>query len=160
MTREVQRADSAFRNQVLGLLVVLTLLLVFVVLRLEAYFVDLQDLAETSRPEAGRKALLAARVFFAVIAAGSTVLAAFLGRLSWGTLRAGRCPPPSSRVIRDTVVLRGNRARLYDWITLTLAVFVLAAGLLVSYRAERGVRSLLKTTLGPTVRSPAELGVR
>ena len=153
----IQAADPELRRKVLGLLTVLGLLAVLGVLRLEAYLVDLGALAASSPHEAAAKALSVSRLFLAAVAALAVVLAAYLGRLSWRTLAVGRYPPPGVRVIRDTRVVRGPRARRYGWMVLALALLILAAGLLVPWRADRHLRALLAPGLGPTDLSPAEL---
>ena len=112
---QIQAADPERRKRVLGLLVVLALLAVLGVLRLEAYLEELRSLAQTSPPEATAKALAVSRLFLAVVAGVAVVLAAYLGRLSWRTLAARRYPPPGMRVISDTRIVRGPRARLYGW---------------------------------------------
>ena len=158
MAREVQTADPDLRRRVLAILVLAGLLGVLGVLRLEAYLAELQALARSSPHEAAAHALEVSRLVLAAAAVLVAVLAAYLGRLSWRTLRAGRYPPPGTRVLSDTRVVRGPRARRYGWIFLALAIAILATGVLVAYQADRRLRSLLAPGLAPTDVSPAELG--
>ncbi len=155
--REMQAADPARRRRVLGLLAVVGLLAVIWVLCLQVHLVDLRELAHSDAAEAAARTLAASRLFFAAIAAGAAVLAAYLGRLSWRTLASRRYPPPGMRVISDTRVARGPRARRYGWGLLALAVVILAAGLFVSIRADRHLQALLRPSLEATDLRPSEL---
>ncbi len=155
--RQIDVADPERRKKVLGLLVLVSLLAVFGVLRLDAYLVELRELAATDPAAAAAETLAVSRLFLAAIAGGAAVLAVYLGRLSWRTLANRRYPPPGMRVISDTRVVRGRRARRYGWGLLALAVVICAAGLFVSYRADRHLLALLRPGLEATDVSPAEL---
>jgi hypothetical protein len=95
-----------------------------------------------------------------VLALGAVVLGGVLGRLSWRTLSAGRYPPPGTRVINDTPVLHGDRARRYGRGGLVLAALLIVAGLWVPYRIHGVLEQLLQPGLRPTPVSPADLGLQ
>jgi hypothetical protein len=61
------------------------------------------------------------------------------------------------RVIRDTRVAQGLRARLHGWIGLALALLILLAGVLVPLRADRTLRGVLDGRLQPILKTPEEL---
>jgi len=154
---EIQKADPEHRKRVLGVLVVVALAGVLGLAELEGHLRRLEAVARSTPHQAMASALLASRLFLGAVAAGAVCVAAFLGHRSWRTVRSGRHPPPGVRVIRDTRVVRGRRARLHGWIGLGLALLILLAGVLVPWRADRTLRGVLDGRLQPILESPEEL---
>ncbi len=157
--REVQKADPELRRKVLLGAVLATLVLVVGLIVLGQRFAELEILARESAYQASRQGLALARVLLMTIAGGAIVLGGVLGRLSWRTLRSGCYPPPGTRVINDTPVLRGARARRYGRSGLILSALVIAAGLWIPYSIHEVLDQLLQPGLKPTPVSPEELGL-
>ena len=158
--REVQKADRGLRRKVLVGAVLATLVLVAGVVLLTSRFAELEKSVGDAAYQASRQGLVAARGFLAVLALGAVVLGGVLGRLSWRTLSAGRYPPPGTRVINDTPVLHGDRAKRYGRGGLALAALLIVAGLWVPYRIHGILERMLQPGLRPTPVSPADLGLQ
>lgn len=157
---EIQAADPVLRRRTLVLLAIGVVLAAVGVRWLDAHLRGLLVLARNSPHEAAEDALAASRVALAALVLGVSALAAYLGRLSWRTLRGGRYPPAGVAVINDTRILRDAEARRYGRWGLCLAALLWLAGLGVTWALHHKLSELLDTTLKPTLVSPAELAPR
>jgi hypothetical protein len=128
---EVQRADPALRRRAL-------LAAVAIATAGWAAFFVLQDWLAGLRygdPVALRHSLESAMLWGSWVATLPVIaLALWLWRYGGRVQAAARYPPPGARVIRDTVVVHGDAARLRATAMRVLAVFLglLSAGTLIA----------------------------
>lgn len=156
---EIQGADVKLRRIVLAGLTLFGLLMSYLVLQLDAYFGRLQELAKTDLTAAAEKIHVLSTWFFVSLGAVTVLFAFYLIFLAFRVLKGQRFPPTGMRVINDTKILRGRAARAYGSFALILAVAVLAAGLLIPWKAQKKLDHLLAISLQPTPQTPADLGL-
>ena len=150
MSPEIQRADAGLRIRFLLVMTLVAAAAARGLVYLDGYLSELQTLAEKARPTAAEKTLTAARIVFALLAAGGVALGIYLGHISWRALRAGRFPPPGTRVLSDTVVRQGAAARRHARAGLAFAVITILLTALIVVQGDRLFRRLLDTSLRPT----------
>lgn len=140
----IQRADPRFRRQVLTALLLFLLAGALAYPRLRAYLDETTALAAYDPDGAAMRVRRVLIVFAAVNAVVSIGLAAYMCSLGVRTHRAQRFPPPGVRVIRDTPVRTGRRARV-----MAAGQFVLAGGLLASNLISFGLWKMLEVLSAP-----------
>ena len=130
---EIVRADLAMRRTTL--VVGLGLVVAFIVaLRSAEHFLgNLSVLSQASPAEA----VLWFAAFIVPLVALVVVAGVDAGRRSLSTLRESRFPPRGMRVLRDTPVIRGRRARLIGAVGCTLCATLLVAALLLGWMSYR-----------------------
>jgi hypothetical protein len=88
-------------------------------------------------PNPRGRAVLAMLAFAAPFTLAAWLVGVDAIRRSMQTLRARRFPPPGMRVVRDTPVLRGGRARLVAVVWLVLGASLLTTGTMLPLFAYR-----------------------
>jgi hypothetical protein len=127
--REVQRADPRLRRRALAALAVIAVGGAVALVLLQGVLADLRQLRGNDFARA-RDALAA---LFLYSIAGSALLTTsvcvYLWRMANRIRDTLQFPPPGTRVIRDTIVLRGEQAarrgRLLQWLACLLVISVI-----------------------------------
>jgi hypothetical protein len=130
---EIVYADKNLRRWVLILAIVLALIALCVFKFTQGYVRDIVTLAEDNPQEMLRKSIVLANI--AVISFSAGILAVF-GYFLWlgiKIIKANQYPVPGMRVIRDTKILRGERARSRAGMAIALATGILIAGCAVAF---------------------------
>lgn len=131
---QVLLADKKLRR------VVLAIVLVFGVLGLAAihlvgeYLQGIQELAKESPEEALQQFGQFLRVFLAIGSVSLLAISISIGRFSLRALQTNQFPPPGTRVIRDTTVEQGARARKTALLGLVLAAMLGAGSVLLPWQ--------------------------
>ena len=144
---EIHPVDPEYRKLIVLVLVVVCLAAVLGVLLLDHRLGELQLMALSAPADAAVELRATARWLFVAIGGGALVGAALLFRLAVRVAREGRYPPSRSRVLRDTRVARGRRARAIAAVVAALGVLLLMAGAVVSWRAERALDRALRNVI-------------
>jgi hypothetical protein len=109
--QQVVPADKGYRRRVLLWGAVLTVAGAIGLVVAHRQFQAILELADRDLSEAVEKALGLA-TFFAWLTGLSVVgIGLWFGRLAWKILRCDQYPPPGAKVIKDTPVRTGSRAR-------------------------------------------------
>lgn len=155
----IQAADPKLRRLVLGGLTVLSLLACYAVVRLDAYFASLQGVAKNDITAAAEKIQQLSHGLLAGLGIVTVLFGVYLVAIALRVLSSHRYPPPGMRVINDTKILEGRSAKLYGITALCLALAVLAAGVVIPWKAQRKLDRVLAITLQPTPQTPQDLGL-
>ncbi len=150
MSSEIQPADERLRFRLLLLMTLAAALGAVCLHGLDDYFTELHSLAVEAQPAAAMKAKRLVLAILGLATAGSTLFSLYLGRVSWRILRSGRFPPPGARVLSDTRVCHGRRARRRGLAGLALALLTLGLTVAIVARGYRIFDRLFDTTLKPT----------
>ncbi len=123
----VQKADKGYRNKYLKRLILFTGLGIVMILWAVPL---LGSFLETLKPEQAIKTVVV--VLFAMFVP-LILMAFYMMNLSRRILKSERFPPPGIKVIRDTVVLEGQRARSRGYLImiLSLILILLSTGFMI-----------------------------
>ena len=129
--QRVVRADGAFRKRALLLLLVAALLGVAVIIGAQSYLGYLKKLSAERPHLAAEKAATVLKLTSLAMAAALFASGVYTLSL-WRRVRAsGLFPPPGLRVLRDTRVVAGARARRLALAIMVLAIFLFVGGMLI-----------------------------
>jgi hypothetical protein len=140
---EVRRADAAFQRLVVAVVVAGACVAALLIRGVEQYR---EPLSAWVRADAGRSAQridLIFAVFAVLLAAPLVAMAAYFSSLGRSTVQSGEYPPPGSRMIRDTPIVRGGEAFSRGRTLQGVAVFLSAAAVIIGLLLWR-----LASTLG------------
>ena len=139
---QIQKADPRARMTAVVLILVIGVAGAALISATNTYLAGLAALAEM-QPEAA--IARGAFVFKLVALAGGLglmLLAAYVAHLAARVRRSERFPPPGVRVVRDTRILEGYRAKRRGDIGLLLAVVVAACGIVLPVLIWRLINGL------------------
>ncbi len=119
-------------------------------LGLDKYLTELNSLPVAAQPVAAAKAKRIVYAILALMTTAGLLFSLFLARVSWRVVRGERYPPPGARVLSDTAVCYGRRARRRGQAGLVLALLILLLTVAVAARGHQVFSRLLDTTLQPT----------
>ncbi|NUQ60936.1 MAG: hypothetical protein HUU20_00500 [Pirellulales bacterium] len=125
---EVVRADPRLRRRAVLLVCLLALSGLAILWLLQARLGAIRELAETDLDRAISRAVGLIRVIASIAALSFLGMAVWFGRLSWQIQSTGQYPPPGTKVIRDTLVRTGHRARRLGNLAMASAMFFVAIG--------------------------------
>ncbi len=128
MNVEIVYADKKLRQRAVLLMLTLILILAPIALLTLNYLNDLEALAESNSKEALSKAITLTYIWGAFFTIGNLAIFSYLMWLGIKIIKADRYPPPGMRVIKDTKVVRGKRARFRGGLLIFTAVLILLAG--------------------------------
>ena len=123
MNRDIIRADKKYRNKALGLLFLLGLLSILIIIW------GLPSGMEYLRHLDHQTAFLIIDLVLVFIVLSMVPLGIFLLRLSRKILKHECFPPPGMKVIKDTPIVRGKKAKIKGQIVLFISILFMIAGL-------------------------------
>lgn len=143
MEEQIVPADRKLRKQVLTWCVLLVLLAIFGVHSVLDHLDQAKKLADSS-PELAfhkiRNLLMAMRLLNLAV---SLAFALYFASIAWKTFRSGRYPPQGMRVIRDTPIQTGSRAKFAGATCLSAAIFLLSTNFIL-WHLETTVEKLAR----------------
>jgi len=132
---DVRKADPAVRRRAILFLLVGTCVGALLIAGFERYHIPLRDWILAEPGASAQRVKLALLLLAALLLAPLLVFAAYVWSLGERVLRAREFPPPGLRVIRDTPVIRGERAvsrgRLLKLLALGSGIASVGLGLLL-----------------------------
>ena len=140
---EIQPGDPRLRRQVLFVLGAVCLLTVAGVLLLERRLAELQEIAGWDVERAANGMYDLAEPLIRGIGMGAVLLGLWCLWTAARILRSARFPAPGTRVLRDTPILRGTKARRRGLGALILGLVLLGLGLWYPPRALARVERTL-----------------
>ena len=128
---QIRKADPAARRQTTAIVVIGAVLGCVLILAFDRWLPILQDwlLSETGGP--GQRVKLTFMLIATLVSAPLLIFAAYLWSLGAKVFRVGVFPPPGHRVLRDTPVLSGKKARFRGRTLQVLAVSLALASILL-----------------------------
>ena len=130
---DVRKADAAFRRLAIGVLVAATCAGAVLIGALDRYRGPLADWVRSDAGRSAERAELILAVFGTLLLAPLVAVAAYLSSVGGRAVRTGEFPPPGSRVIRDTAIVRGYDALSRGRVLQGVAVFLCAAALVIGF---------------------------
>jgi hypothetical protein len=140
---EIQPGDPRLRRMVFYALGTLCLIAVAGVLLLERRLAELQEIARWDVQAAAAGMYRIAEFVIRGVGAGAILLGLWCCWTAVGILRSARFPAPGTRVLRDTPVLHGTKARYRGLSALLLGLVLLGLGLWYPPRALARVQQTL-----------------
>lgn len=128
---EVRKADPGFRRLVIVVLVAGVCAGGVLIVSFDRYREALADWVRADSSRLGQRLELIFAAFAVLLAAPLVAMAAYLSSLGGRTVRAGEYPPPGSRVIRDTPIVRGREALSWGRALQSLAALLSAASVVI-----------------------------
>jgi len=131
MNEEVVRGDKNLRRRMIFLVIIFTIVGGWIIILTSNYLDDIRHLAKEDLNEAVSKLIVL--IYFYAVGFVASIIITF-GYLLWLGIRiikAGRFPPPGMKVIRDTKIIRGIKAKLLGGAVIILAMVFLIAGSIV-----------------------------
>ena len=141
---EIIHADPRARAITLAVSLAILVLGAVLLWWLGAYQKELLDLVKRNQPAAVAKALRLADTAACLGGLGLVAAGVWFARLARRIGRSGRFPPPGMKVIRDTPLRTGAKARAMARVAVAVAVVLLLAGTLGMWMFHELVHSLLK----------------
>jgi len=130
---EVRKADVAFRRFAIGVLVAGTCAGMVLIGALDRYRGQLADWVRSDAGRSAQRAELILAAFAALLLTPLVAMAAYLSSVGGRAVRTGEFPPPGSRVITDTAIVRGHDALSRGRLLQGVAVFLCAAALIIGF---------------------------
>ena len=146
MPDQIQEADPRARMTAVVLLLVIGVAGVVLISVTNRYLAGLAALAETQPEAALARGMFAFKLGALAGGLGLMLLAAYVAHLSARVRRSERFPAPGVRVVRDTRIIEGQRAKRRGDIGLLLAVLIGSSGILLPVIVWRLINGL---TLAP-----------
>lgn len=143
----IQKADRRLRIQLLLFLVVMTVAGAGAILVMERYLSRMTDAATNEPERAAREIFDLLRLFMLAAGIGMLVLCGSIARFSMKVIAEARFPPSGARVVRDTPILTGQKARLRGWGGVVAAVIMLVLGLALPWLPDLLLRPLMRGAL-------------
>ena len=138
----IQKADPRARLTAVVLILVIGVAGTVLISVTNTYLAGLAALAESQPDAALARGALVFKVVGIAGGLGLMLLAAYVAHLAARVRRSERFPPPGVRVVRDTRILEGYRAKRRGDIGLLLAVVVAACGIVLPVLIWRIVNGL------------------
>ena len=129
----VRKADAAFRRLAIAVLIASTLAGAVLIGVLNRYRGALADWVRSDAGRSAQRAELILAVFAALLLAPLVAMAAYLSSVGGRAVRTGEFPPPGSRVITDTAIVRGHDALSRGRLLQGGAVFLCTAALIIGF---------------------------
>ena len=126
---DTQAPDPKARRRAVVLVFCIAVIGIVAILAVSLFLESTRELSREDSEAALLRLSTAAKAMAIAIGAGMAAFAYWLFRLSMLTHSAERYPPPSLRVIRETKVVTGSRARRLAIAGFVLAVLLAAAGI-------------------------------
>jgi hypothetical protein len=130
---DVRKADAAFRRLAIGALVAGTCMGAALIGALDRYRGALAGWVRSDAGRSAERSELILAVFATLLLAPLVAMAAYLSSVGGRAVRMGEFPPPGSRVIWDTAIVRGHEALSRGRVLQGVAVFLCAAALVIGF---------------------------
>lgn len=140
----IQKADRSLRIQLLFFLVVMAVAGAGAILGMERYLSRMTEVAGNEPERAAREIFNLLRLCMLASGLGLLVLCGSIGRFSMKVIAEARFPPSGTRVVRDTHILTGHKARSRGWGGVVAAVIMLILGLALPWMPDLLLRPLLR----------------
>jgi len=135
-------ADKKYRNRMLLVALILIIIGFFIIQCFQTLSNKLSALAEESPELAIQKAENSYKIIFFVMFVLSLILCIYLYRLGTSILKSGQFPPPGIKVIRDTKLETGKKARSKGRLLRIFSVLFLLMSILVPLMVFLTLRKL------------------
>jgi len=141
-TVEIVPADPVLRRRVLLVLLAMVAIGAAAIHYAPAALHEIFRVARESPAEAERRARILMFALIGPMTLGSLIVGIDVVRTALRALETRRFPPPGARVLRDTPVIRGSRARLVAALALVLGVTLVSASATLSWFGYRAAAAL------------------
>jgi cytochrome bd-type quinol oxidase subunit 1 len=144
MGQDIVRADKEFRKRFIVFLMLIVIVFVFTILSMKSYLDQMGELRRENPGLAGKKVIFLLKWWMGL---GSLPILGFgvyqiiLGRR---ILKAGRFPPPGMKMIRDTKIRTGAKAKKVAMSLIALSSIVIVIILFLVYLPFAFEKKLLK----------------
>ena len=128
MNEEIIYADKRLRQRAVLLMLMLILILAPIALLTLNYLNDLETLAKNNSKEALSKIITLTYIWGVFFTVGNLAIFGYLMWFGIKIIKADCYPPPGMRVIKDTKVVKGSKARLRGGFLIFIAIVIFLAG--------------------------------
>lgn len=130
---EIVKADKALRIKFIIMTIVMAALAMALIMYAESYRENMEVLAETSSEEAIEKLLILVYIISVTMTAMILYVGYYLLTLFIRIYKQERIPPENMKVIRDTRIIRGKKAKNRAVIGFILSLIIIICGCLIPW---------------------------
>lgn len=135
-------ADPRLRKQILISVLIIILIALVIWVYLQKYFLDLNLLAQDNPNLAIAKAVQLVHIFLLINNLVFLALGIYLVTIGLKIFRSQQYPPPGQRVVRDTVLVSGKKARVHAFFLWVIAFLLIILVVLINFFVNSFAQSL------------------
>jgi len=144
MSQDIVRADKEFRKRFIVFLILIAIIFSVTILSVKSYLDQLEELRRENPGLAGKKVMLLLKWWMGLGSLPILGLAVYQIILGRRILKSGRFPPPGMKVIRDTKIQTGAKAKKVAISLIALSSIVIVIILFLVYLPFVFEKKLLK----------------
>ena len=130
---EIVKADKELRNKIIVVIIVAAASATALMLYAESYIENAKLLSETSPQKAIEKLLTLVYIISVLMTAATLSIGYYLLNLFTRIYKQERIPPENMKVIRDTKIMRGKKAKKRAVFGFILSLLIIICGCLIPW---------------------------
>jgi hypothetical protein len=144
MSQDIVPADKEFRKRFIVFLMLIVIVFVVTILSMKSYLDQMEQLRREDPGLAGKKVVLLLKWWMGLGSLPILGLAVYQIILARRVLKSGRFPPPGMKVIRDTKIQTGAKAKKRAISLIVLSSIIIVITLFLVYWPYAFEKKLLK----------------
>ena len=144
MNQDIVAADKEFRKRFIIFLVLIVIVFVVTILYMKSYLDQMEHLLRVNRNLAMKKVMFLLKLWLGLGSLPILGLAVYQILLARRILKSGRFPPPRMKVIRDTKIQTGAKAKRVAISLIVLSSVIMVVTLILVYWPYAFEKKLLK----------------
>ena len=144
MSQDIVRADKEFRKRFVLFLMLIVIVFVVTIVSMKSYLDQMEQLRREDPGLAGKKVVLLLKWWMGLGSLPVLGLAVYQIILARRILKSGRFPPPGMKVIRDTKIQTGAKAKKVAISLIALSSIIIVIILFLVYLPYAFEKKLLK----------------
>jgi hypothetical protein len=133
MEEKIIPADKTLKNRLILFFIVVAVVGVFIINYTVAYFGELKQLAGTDPAAAMNRVVQVINILLPLFALSVAATGLYCIVMAVRIIKSGQCPPPGTRVIRDTRIITGERALNRARAMIIFSIAIILLGVAVSW---------------------------
>ncbi len=146
MNQAIARADKEFRKRFIIFLVLIAIVFAVAILSTKSYLDQIGQLAPGNPDLAAQKVMFLFKWWLGLGSLPILGLAVYQMLLAWRVLKSGQFPPPGMRLVRDTKIRTGRKAKKVAISLIVLSSLIIVVTLFLVYWPYAFEETLLKKT--------------
>jgi low temperature requirement protein LtrA len=144
MNQDIVRADKEFRKRFIIFLVLIVIVFVITILSMKSYLDQIAQLAQGNPDLAAKKVMFLLRWWLGFGSLPILGLAVYQILLAGRVLKSGQFPPPGMKLVRDTKIRTGRKAKKVAISLIVLSSIIIVITLFLVYWPYAFEKKLLK----------------
>jgi uncharacterized protein YpmB len=144
MNQDIVRADKEFRKRSIIFLVIIIIVFIVAILSMKSYLDQVAQLAQGNPDLAAKKVMFLLRWWLGLGSLPILGLAVYQILLAGRVLKSGQFPPPGMKLIRDTKIRTGRKAKKVALFLIVLSSIIIVITLFFVYWPYAFEKTILK----------------